>query len=111
MALLFSKVTLTADNGNTAQLLCGGIPTTNFDLEDWLIYQKFICDNTDCRAIKAKVDSVLYGEGEVFSANEYEVAAYTGRGESFLTHPDVHPHGSSEFTIYTPIIRNEVKLC
>ena len=43
--------------------------------------------------------------------NEYEIAAYTGRGEGFLTHPDVRPHGSSEFTIYTPIIRNEVKLC
>lgn len=26
MALLFSKVTLTADNGNTAQLLCGESP-------------------------------------------------------------------------------------
>ena len=109
MAVLFSKVILTADNGNTAQLLCGGIPASNFDLEDWLIYQKFICDNIDCRAIKAKVDSFLYGEGEVFTANEYEVAAYTGRGEDFLKHPDVHPHGSSEFTIYTPIIRNLLK--
>ena len=49
MAILFSKVTLTADNGNTAQLLCGGIPTSNYDLEDWLIYQKFICDNTSVR--------------------------------------------------------------
>ena len=68
MALLFSKVTLTAENGNTAQLLCGGIPASNFDLEDWLIYQKFICDNVDCRAIKAKVDSFLYGEGEVFTS-------------------------------------------
>ncbi len=111
MAVLFSKVILTADNGNTTQLLCGGIPTNNYDLEDWLIYQKFICDNMSCREIKAEVDSFLYGEGEVFTANEYEVVAYTGRGEGFLTHPDVHPHGSSEFTIYTPIIRNEVKLC
>ena len=25
MALLFSKVTLTAENGNTTQLLCGGM--------------------------------------------------------------------------------------
>ena len=49
MAILFSKVTLTADNGNTAQLLCGGIPTSNYDLEDWLIYQKFICDNISSR--------------------------------------------------------------
>ena len=55
MAVLFSKVILTADNGNTAQLLCGGIPTSNYDLEDWLIYQKFICDNMSCREIKAEV--------------------------------------------------------
>ena len=58
MAVLFSKVILTADNGNTTQLLCGGIPTNNYDLEDWLIYQKFICDNIDCREIKAKVTAV-----------------------------------------------------
>lgn len=111
MAILFSKVTLTADNGNTAQLLCGGIPTSNYDLEDWLIYQKFICDIMSCREIKAKVESFLYGEGEIYNANEYEIAAYTGRGEKFLNHPDVHQHGNSEFTIYTPIIRSEVKLC
>ena len=111
MAILFSKATLTAENGNTAQLLCSGIPKNHYDLEDWLIYQKFICDNLDCRQIKAEVESFLYGEGEVFTANEYEIAAYTGRGEGFLTHPDVHPQGRSEFTIYTPIIRNEVSLC
>ena len=34
MAVLFSKVILTADNGNTAQLMCGGIPASNFDLDD-----------------------------------------------------------------------------
>ena len=111
MAVQFSKVTMTADNGNTAQLLCSGIPTSNYDLEDWLIYQKFICDNINCKEIKAKVKSYLYGEGEIFKANEFEIAAYTGRGEGFLIHPDVHLQSSSEFIIYTPIIRNEVNLC
>ena len=47
MAILFSKVTLTAENGNAAQLLCSGIPKSHYDLEDWLIYQKFICDKPD----------------------------------------------------------------
>ena len=110
MAILFSKVNLTADNGNKAELLCSGVPKSNYDLEDWLIYQKFICDNMDASKIKADVQSYLYGEGEVFVANEFEIAAYTGRGERFLTHPDVHPYCSSAFTVYTPIIRNEVSL-
>lgn len=110
MAILFSKVNLTADNGNKAELLCSGVPKSNYDLEDWLIYQKFICDNMDASEIKAEVKSYLYGEGEVFIANEFEIAAYTGRGERFLTHPDVHPYSSSTFTVYTPIIRNEVSL-
>lgn len=110
MAILFSKVNLTADNGNKAELLCSGVPKSNYDLEDWLIYQKFICDNMDASKIKAEVKSYLYGEGEVFIANEFEIAAYTGRGERFLTHPDVHPYSSSTFTVYTPIIRNEVSL-
>ena len=110
MAILFSKVNLTADNGNKAELLCSGVPKSNYDLEDWLIYQKFICDNMDASEIKAEVKSYLYGEGEVFIANEFEIAAYTGRGERFLTHPDVHPYSSSAFTVCTPIIRNEVSL-
>lgn len=110
MAILFSKVNLTADNGNKAELLCSGVPKSNYDLEDWLIYQKFICDNMDASKIKADVQSYLYGEGEVFVANKFEIAAYTGRGERFLTHPDVHLYCSSAFTVYTPIIRNEVSL-
>ena len=35
MSVMFSKVTLTADNGNTATLLCSGSPKDHYDLEDW----------------------------------------------------------------------------
>ena len=47
MSVMFSRVTLTADNGNTATLLCSGSPKDHYDLEDWTIYQKFMSDNLD----------------------------------------------------------------
>ena len=108
MAVLFSKVKLTAENGNTAVLLCSGSPRDNYDLEDWTIYQKYMSDNLGCKSIKAEVETYLYGDGEVFPANEYEIAAFTGRGEKFLHHPDVHLQSISEFTVYPPL-RLEVK--
>ena len=105
MSVMFSKVTLTADNGSAATLLCSGSPKDHYDLEDWTIYQKFMSDNLNSKSVKADVDICLYGEGEVFVANEYEVAAFTGRGEKFLTHSDEHWQGSSEFAVYPPVIQ------
>ena len=69
MSVMFSKVTLTADNGSAAALLCSGSPKDHYDLEDWTIYQKFMSDNLDSKSVKAEVDTYLYGEGEVFIAN------------------------------------------
>lgn len=105
MSVMFSKVTLTADNGSTATLLCSGLPKDHYDLEDWTIYQKFISDNLNSQSVKAEVDTYVYGDGEVFIANEYEVAAFTGRGEKFLHHPDVHWQSSSAFTVYPPVMQ------
>ena len=107
MSVMFTKVTLTADNGSAATLLCSGSPKDHYDLEDWTIYQKFMSDNLNSKSVKAKVDTYLYGEGEVFIANEYEVAAFTGRGEKFLTQPDVHWQGNSEFSVYPPLIQTQ----
>lgn len=104
MAVLISKVKLIADNGNTASLLCSGCPHDNYDLEDWKIYQKFMSDNLGCKSVKAEVETFLYGDGEVFAANEYEVAAFTCRGEKFLHHSDVHLQSMSSFTIYPPVV-------
>ena len=102
MAVQFSKVTLTADNGNTSAFLCSGCPINTSDLAGWTAYQRFMSDNLDCKSVKAEVQTYLYGEGDVFKANEYEVAAFTGRGEKFLHHPDVHLQSMSSFTIYPP---------
>lgn len=50
MSVMFSKVTLTADNGSAATLLCSGSPKDHYDLEDWTIYQKFMSDNRNRRS-------------------------------------------------------------
>ena len=102
MAVLFSKVTLTADNGNTASFLCSGCPVNTSDLAGWTAYQKFMSDNHGCNSVKAEVDTYLYGEGDVNIANEYEVAYFTCRGEDFLTRSTVHRQDNSSFTIYPP---------
>ena len=109
MALLFSKVTLTAENGNTASLLCPGCPKDGSDLEDWIIYQKFMSDNLNSRSIKAGVDTYLYGDGQVYIANIYEIAYFTGRGEDFLQRSTVLFQGHSSFNVYPPV-RTEVNV-
>ena len=112
MAVRFSKVTLTADNGNTASFLCSGCPKDNYDLEEWTIYQKFMSDNQYSEKIRAEVETYIYGEGELFEANEYEIAAFTGRGIKFLHHPNVHWRGISEFMVYPSLlnVQNFVEL-
>ena len=114
MAVLFSKVKLIADNGCNATLLCSGCPRDNYDLEDWTIYQKFMSDNLHCKSVKAEVETYLYGDGEIFTANEFEIAAFTGRGEKFLHHPDVHLQRISELTVYPPLrleVNSDVTHC
>ena len=106
MSLMFSKVTLTADDGSTVSFLCSGCPKEENDLVDWVAFQKFMSETTR-HSVKAEVETYLYGEGEVFIANAYEVAAFTDRGEKFLHHPDVHLHCISEFTVYSPVVKNQ----
>lgn len=107
MSKLFSRVSLTAHNGSTDEYLCPGIPDTEEQIVDTDGYCDFIEDNPDAESVTVDVEHHLYGEGEVIVANEYEVAAFTGRGEKFLTQPDVHWQGSSEFSVYPPVIQTQ----
>lgn len=77
---------------------------TSFPIGGENTHQKFMSDNLGCESVKAEVETYLYGEGDVFKANEYEVAAFTGRGEKFLHHPDVHLQSMSSFTVYPPVV-------
>ena len=82
----------------------GKLRPKNCSEDTYPIYQKFMSDNLHCKSVNAEVETYLYGDGEVFTANEYEVAAFTGRGEKFLHHSDVHLQRMSSFTIYPPVV-------
>ena len=87
MALLFSKVTVKADE-NEKQFFTCGVPTSARDLDNYSAYQGFLDELDGKTDIDLKVESYLYGEGEVFEANIYEVAYFTIRqsqDESFLS--------------------------
>lgn len=99
MSVLFSKVSLTADNGSTDEFLCSGIPSCEDDLEGWAVYDDFIEDNPDAQDIRAIVESYLRGEGETQAASEDEIADFTQRGEDFLTCEDVQLTQKSDFII------------
>lgn len=98
MSLMFSKVTLTADNGSTVSFLCSGCPKEENDLIDWVAFQKFMSETTR-RPVKAEVETYLYGEGKVNIANPFEVAYFMRRGEDFLNRSTVYKQGKSSFII------------
>ena len=106
MGVLFSKVQLNADNGATEEFLCAGIPDCAEDLEDWVAYQDFLEDNLDAEFLDMEVQSYIYGDGETYMANEYEIAAYTQRGETFLSHPCVQQTQDSRFTVLLDVEEN-----
>ena len=87
MALLFSRVTLRASN-DEAVFLTFGIPESTDDLENYSAFQEFLDKLDEESAIETTVESLLYGDGEVFEANINEVAYFTIRqsnDESFLS--------------------------
>ena len=99
MAIRFSKVNLKTDTGQTAEFLCPGIPRHAVDFHGAAAYEDLVQSNPAAKSIEASVTTYLYGAGEVFEANIYEVTAYTLRGPEFLSHPDVHQVGESGFTV------------
>ncbi len=101
MAVLFSHITLSAENGSTKTFLCSGIPENKTGLENWTAYRDFLKDNLKIESVDVKVRSYVYGEGEIVDANEFEVAYFTKRGDDFLTRSTVKPYGESSFIILT----------
>ena len=104
MAVLFSHITLSAENGSTETFLCGGIPDREEHLENWKAYQYFLEDNPEIESIDVEVKSFIYGDGEIVDANEYEVAYFTKRGPDFIERSTVKPYEESNFII---LIDNE----
>ena len=104
MALLFSAVTVTADQAE-AEFLVFGIPTSAEDLEDWIAYNELVDSLGREQELAVHVESYLYGEGETVKASPEEVAYLTMRSDrdpAFLSrHCD--NFADSDFTIlFTP---------
>lgn len=100
MAVLFSAVTLTADN-NQVEFLAAGIPRDADDLEGWTAYENFMDELDSEQEVSVHVEAYLYGEGETFKATPEEVAYFKMRAdadEEFL-HDHCDNIEDTDFTI------------
>lgn len=73
MALLFSAVTVTA-NDQEVEFLVGGIPREFDDLEGWTAFDRFMEDINEETEVSVRAEAYLYGEGESVRAPPEEVA-------------------------------------
>ena len=99
MSKLFSRVSLTADNGSTDEYLCPGIPDTEEQIADTDGYCDFIEDNTDAESVTVDVEHYIYGEGESENADEDDIAEFEKRGEDFLNSDEVDYLDYNRFVI------------
>lgn len=100
MALLFSRVTLRANNGEAVFLTCG-TPKSAEDLENYTAFQEFLDGLDDKTVINTTAESLLYGDGEVFEADINEVAYFTIRQSndgSFLSRCEKVGESTFSFT-------------
>lgn len=87
MALLFSKVTVTAGN-DAVSFLVGGIPREYDDLEDWGEFDDFLKYIDDETEVLVHAKAYLYGEGKTSAASYSDTLWFSSRlksGSSFLT--------------------------
>ena len=61
MAVLFSAVTLTADN-NQVEFLAAGVPRDADDLEGWTAYENFMDELDSEQEVSVHVEAYLYGD-------------------------------------------------
>ena len=81
MALLFSEVTLRAED-RQRKFLVSGIPMDLDDLDGWTAYEDFLLELEDETSVKFICDSYLYGERTIEEATPEEVAYLTMRSSS-----------------------------
>ena len=87
MAVLFSEVTVTANDDKTV-FLASGIPTEYEDLEGWTAFDRFMSQISDNTEIKVHTESYLYGGGNHVNATPEEIAYFMQRiadDENFLS--------------------------
>ena len=81
MSVLFSAVTLTADN-KQAEFLVAGVPRDANDIEGWTAYENFMGELKTKKEVSVHVKAYLYGEGETVKATPEEVAYFTMRQDA-----------------------------
>ena len=87
MALLFSKVTVTAGNDATS-FFVGGIPREYDDLEDWDEFDDFLKYIDEETEVLVHAKAYPYGDGETSAASYSDTLWFSSRiksGSSFLT--------------------------
>ena len=103
MAVVFSRLTLSAEDRET-QLFACGIPKDAEDLEPYTLYHEFTEELDSETEISVHVDTHLYGEGARFDATPEEMAYFTIRDRDdpkFLSRCE--KIGESDFTVtYCP---------
>lgn len=80
MALLFSAITVSAENAE-AEFLAFGIPESVADLEDWTAFSDLLEQLDREQELAVHVETYLYGGGETVKATPEEVAYLTMRSE------------------------------
>ena len=73
MALLFSAVTVIADD-EEMETLVSGIPEEYDDLEGWAVFDDFMDGIASDTVVDVHVETYLYGDGETEKASVPEIA-------------------------------------
>ena len=76
MAVLFSKVHITANEENVVFLI-PGIPREYEDLEDWPLFGNYLMDVENNTEVFVCVKAFLYGVGETVRASFYDLVCLT----------------------------------
>lgn len=81
MALLFSAVTVTA-NEDKIELLVSGIPREYDEMEGWTDFDDFVNLLREESEVSVHAQGYLYGEGEIVDASPQEIAYLLKRMET-----------------------------
>lgn len=73
MAVLFSAVTLTADN-NQVEFLAAGVPRDADDLEGWTAYENFVDELDSEQEVSVHVEAYLFASVIMVSSKDEEEA-------------------------------------
>ena len=95
MAIQFSNVTLSSDGKLKDFLVCGE-PSDREDLEGWTAYENFVSQLPEGAEVHAKVETYLYGEGDIVDATPEEVAYMTMRSSRDYRFLSEHSHNICE---------------